>query len=264
MAFPKQRPAIGQPFWNKRPAIANAFALPGRLSRVSGEPAFDPTQIDGLLRYYVRPAGAIASATDGTGSVADGGAVAYWEDLSGNGQHAKQATADDQMLYRANHVVLGDCLESVSSDFLKWDTPISLQDFTLVCDVSVDNFPNENTVLVGSSAGNNNFIYISRGGADIGINAQGNNYSISFALSTATRYILTIVRSGTATNNIKAYVNNVLVGQTSGNSPLVNVDQLFARGAKFNKLDGACKAVLIYNVALTDKQRTNVYDFLAV
>ena len=56
---------------------AMVSVVQGRLLRVSGEPAFDPTQIDGLLRYYVRPVGAIASATDGTGSVADGGAVAF-------------------------------------------------------------------------------------------------------------------------------------------------------------------------------------------
>lgn len=231
----------------------------------SGE-RFLPSDIAGLQRWYQLPTGTIATATDGTGAVADGGLVAYWEDLSTNTDHAIQATVGDRLTYRTGHAVLGGCLESVSSDYLIWPTPITLNNFTCVWDVSADSFLSS-IVLSGSSASNFNYVGFLGDASNTCLSIFGNmggtNITIvlSAALLPATRYIVTLIRSGSA---VTVYVNNIAAGSTVDSHAWVNINQILCRGAKTTTFDGAIRAILLYNVALNEEQRGNVYSFLAV
>ncbi len=236
-------------------AILAAAVLSG------GRVPFTPPSITGLQRWYQRPTSAIFTEEDGTGTVSADGAVGWLQDLSGNNEPAKQATEGDRPLYRAAHAVLANSLESVNSDFLKWDTALALNDFTYFCVASFDTLSATPQVLLGSNAGNGNFLSLTS--TAFGFNAQNSTGTVAAVLATATKYVIAYVRSGTGANCISVYVNNVLAGQMTVTQQLQAIDQLFCRGAKASVLDGAFKSALLWNVALTAPQLTSVYTFLA-
>jgi hypothetical protein len=235
-----------------------------------GAATFTPSSITGLQRWYQRPTGAIFGVEDGTGAVAGGGAVGYWTDQSSNAAPAKQATAGDRPLYRTADAVLGDCIDFVSSDLLKWDSALALQDFTAVFEVVFDVWTlNEPRPLMGNSGSNSPYIYLADTSGNSAaeafrVSTVSGSYNLVLAseLATGTRYVLAVRRSGVAANNITFYVNGVSVGQASGNGVLT-VDQLGARGAKVSVLDGKMRAALIWDVAITDVQLASVHTFLA-
>lgn len=232
------------------------------LTVLSGGGVVDPLSVAGLQRYYIRPGSLIFTEEEGTGTVVADSEVGYWQDLSGNNEHGLQATSADRVLYRAADAQLGDSLDFVSSDFFSWTTTLALNDFSLFAVLTMDSLA-AFMPIIGSSASNNNTIGVSNA-TTLTINGSGTSYGItlSVTLLTATKYVIDITRSGTGTNNITARINNVAAGAQSGNNQVAAVNQIGNRGNKASVWDGRIKALAIYNVALSDGQRSGIYTYL--
>jgi hypothetical protein len=215
-----------------------------------------------LVRWFERPTANIASATNGTGIVADGGNIAYWQDLSSAAQHATQGTAGNQSLRRASDAQLGESIDFVSADALLWTTGLTLNDFTIFAVVSMDALGSF-MALIGNSSSNDNTVGVNTT-TRISLNGGGAAYNIdlSISIATATKYILCFRRGGVAANNITGYVDNVQRGQTSGNNALTGVNQIGLRNTNLSGWDGRMKALLIFNAALDSTARTAVHNYL--
>lgn len=83
------------------------MAMSPRLLRPRALGTFTPRMLSGLAAWYdaATPASMFDATTGGT-AVADGGAVARFEDLSGNGYHLTQGTANNRPL-RVDNVING-------------------------------------------------------------------------------------------------------------------------------------------------------------
>jgi hypothetical protein len=202
-----------------------------------------------LVRWFERPTANIA--------------VAYWQDIAASAEHAVQATADNRALRRTGDAQLGESLDFVSADSLKWTTALTLNDFTVFAVISMDALGSFMTII-GSSASNNNTMGVSTS-TGVSLNGSGAAYAVSLGvtLTTATKYVICFRREGLAANNISVYVNNTLAGQTSGNNAVAALDQIGIRGTNLSGWDGRMKAVMIFNAALGSTARTAVHDYLA-
>lgn len=239
------------------------FAPPGRQGGI-----FTPSSRSGLLRWYESGRSAVYQNSDGTGTVANGDPVGYWQDLSTYAEHGLQTTAGDKPLYRASDVTLGTpAIDFVSSDFLKWTTALTLTSFDLWAIVTFDTlgafsfYP-----LLGSSASDSNYVGITGNGTPGAVQANNyntNNANITLsggALATATKYIIEVTRSGSITT---CYINNVSQGTVSQAASLVAVDQLASRGNKTSTLDGKISVLLLYGAAPTADERDKTYLYLS-
>ena len=88
---------------------------------------FDPRSISGLAAWYdASSAETLFTATSGGSAVAGGGAVARWEDRSGNGFHLGQATANNRPLRITSAINGRDVLRfDGSNDFIERATTSS-------------------------------------------------------------------------------------------------------------------------------------------
>lgn len=101
-------------------------------TRASEFPYFRPTQIANCVGWWdASKSGTLFDATSGGSAVAADGAVARWEDCSGNGNHLTQGTSNNRPLRRAANINSLDTLDfDGTNDSLSLTTALDASVYT--------------------------------------------------------------------------------------------------------------------------------------
>lgn len=257
--------------------------------------AFVPTDISGLKLWLDASVGLFDATSGGSAVTTDGSSVARWEDQSGNGVHATQATSANRPVLKtaiknSKNVLRfdgsNDFLENVSTAFQ------GLTDLTMVT-VSAPNINiNSETFygIAGIAFTTNARVMMHYGGTSVGIAGEGTDprytWLCVFSGSNAEREASafeTNINSGTfslglgtyTTTGTELFYNGTSRGlnnaaQTGTFSSIIgptptNVD--FRVGQRFgtswgSHLNGDVAEVLIYDSVLTTAQRQDVETYL--
>ena len=122
------------------------WTLAQRAANATGGTAWAPSDVtSGTLKAWFKADAGI--------SVANGAAIPQWDDQSGNGRHATQATAADRPIYRTNRLNGLPGVEFVSSDSLVTALTASETDETVMAVVDMDSAATNPTLLGPSNTG---------------------------------------------------------------------------------------------------------------
>lgn len=196
-------------------------------------------------------------ATVGGNLVTANGAVAKWNDKSGNQNHATQSTLAYRPIRKTNVVNNKDALFP-TNQYFNLTTPINLSTHTIFAVFSRPSTGVWNTIIAYSGAstpygplwGTDNHIYFFPNASflDSGITTNVGNFIIS------------AVQNG---SNSNIFLNGIsvaagLLGTTS------NYDQIMTRGNNIsgNYFNGYFMELIILPYAASTEQRTNVENYL--
>lgn len=246
---------------------------------------FDPRSIAGLTLWMdASDSSTMFDATSGGSLVAADGAVARWEDKSGNGKHFTQGVANNRptrkVAVQGGKDVLRfngttNRLDSASAVLGSGATPV-----TLLCAIKFSSFTSFPEILevgnnprVGETTVGYQFIAFNDG-AMYCSNLGGNNqrYTAASALSAATWYALSYNSSGAAfsSSNPKFWRNGSTQASTRGTgtgTPNITASHVGRIGANLNGtvsqfLNGDIGELLAYTANLSDAERQAVENYL--
>lgn len=121
----------------------------------------------------------LATATDGTGAVTDGSAIAYCADLSGNGNHLLQATAGSRPTWSNTGYA------AFANDFMNVVWPLVAQPVTRLHRSYLGSWGTQQRLLSGDLAGrqisfqfsSSPLVYFSAGGTSVGVSVPLTQYN---------------------------------------------------------------------------------------
>lgn len=225
-----------------------------------GARAFVPTDIAGLQLWLKADAGTFQDAAKTTPASADTDPVGVWDDQSGNGKDATQATAGSKPLLKTNILNAKPVVRFDNVDDVLLHTAINLGTANTVFVVFIPR-GTVNDVILGGTSGNyapftaTTEVYYST-------NAGTQRYvSVSAsAWVTGQAYLIEIVRSGTS---VSFYRDGVQLGttQTLVVSENLTLSAIGAYADASIPTNGDIGEVLEYSAALSlaDRQRVRTY-----
>lgn len=231
--------------------------------RAAATTAFSPLSISGVAGWWdASKASSLFDATTGGSQVANGGAVARWEDLSGNARHLTQSTANNRPLRRVSQVNGLDAVEfDGTNDSVALSTPIAMSGgATLVI------------CLRRSGANNGGGLHSFYGTASPNVHPfSDGNYYDGFASTVRFSFPLAF-RSDThmysiiAGSDWRAYMNGAQVHQTSytaanqAGSPTPET-QSFGQGRNFFINAWMCE-MMFYSRGITVSELSALYAYI--
>ena len=225
-------------------------------------PTLDPASISGLAGWWdASDASTLYDATSGGSLVAADGAVARWEDKSGNLRHATQSTSAKRPLRSVAQVNGLDALTFDGTDDKFFYSGPSQSDATIFAVVRK---------VAGGSSYQGVFgfaktyaIYSQLSGANWGVynvNQSQNNPS-GVTLAPGTAYALTARRTS---SNRFLYTNGVLSAQVAGDSFSGYADVIGADADNTQVHKGVICELLAYTASLSDTDREQVETYLMI
>lgn len=228
--------------------------------RASG---FNPKSLSGLAGWYdASVASSLYDATSDGSAVAAGGAVARWEDISGNGRHLTQSTANNRPILAASkYKGRAACEFDGSNDQLLLASNLAMSAGATI-------------ILVSQKRSNNNSAMHSLRGSGTANHhpyTDGNAYDsfgvfnrLTFAF--AYRSDLLVWSAIAANANLAVYVDNAAKVNSSGIASANQTGsetQVVGSGTTTNWFwDGWIAEILMYSRALSATENTSVYNYL--
>jgi hypothetical protein len=240
--------------------------------------AFSPSFISGLQLWLdASDASTLYNATSGGSLVAADGGVARWEDKSGNGRHATQATSGSRPLRRAAGVNgLGALEFDGTNDWLSTSASVfsaltSLSWFAVVKNddsgannraVFGDRVNGDDGGLFFTKIGTSNILY-SRGSANASTRVDVSE-AVSFPTTTTMASMVTTSSSGTARRNgAPAGTNTTTTASVAYRNATAIGNSLDEDGQpSILWWDGLVCELVFYNAALSDAHRSTVESYL--
>lgn len=216
--------------------------------------AFDPRTIVGL-KFWLD-----ASRISG---LSDGAAVAQWDDSSGQGNHATQATAANQPVYKAG-VINGRPVVRFdgSNDSLRAPFGLAHQHtqfvvlrFVVAGGSPAGFFASDNTSYAGG------FIYT---GGKLCVYETGANFSEGSTETAGVASIQSFISASTGLN-YRHFKNGAEIVKTGTNNIGTGTPSQYVLGARANSTSFSncdIAEVLCYNSALSDSDRARVQNYL--
>jgi hypothetical protein len=211
------------------------------------------------------------NATTGGSLVAADGAVARWEDKSGNGRHATQETSGRRPLRKANQRNDLDAIEfNGTSHFLDFSSALSFAQYTsfavvkrssvsgtagVFCADDPDGIRASQAIRVNGAAPESISFSITTGGtatASSSLTVSANEWFVATARQTSSA--LAIYKNATAGASVSATHHSTAVSPTVGRV-LKNIADSFL-------WNGNIAEIIFYNSALSDADRAAVESYL--
>jgi hypothetical protein len=231
-----------------------------------------PETISGLQIWLdSSDASTLYNATTGGSLVAADGAVARWEDKSGNGRHATQATSGSRPLRKANQRNSLDAIEfNGTSHFLDFSSELSFTQYTafavvkrssvsgtagVFCADDGDGTRAAQMIRVNGGAPESISFSETMGGAataSSSLTVSANEWFVATARQTSSA--LAIYKNATAGASVSATHHSTAVSPTLGRV-LKNIADNFL-------WNGNIGEVIFYNSALSDAGRAAVESYL--
>ena len=190
--------------------------------------------------------------------------AAQWDDSSGNGHHAAQATGGDQAALSEGGLLFVES-EGDHYDLANSGVVVSSQEAFIVFIVCEFNSATQNSIL---GTGDTNIFLEFQTNRKIRFRAGGNTESCEYAagtFATGAKAVFAIQREAGGTGNINLFKNGSLIAPTNGqkdNTGAITFNELASRDSD-RFFDGIIHELLCYDTAdLTSDEITNINNYL--
>lgn len=214
--------------------------------------SFSPTQINGCLLWF---------AADRITGLADGSAVASWADLSGNGNHATQATSGNKPIFKTN-IVNGKPVvrfASASSKFLNLTTPFSNSALTFFAVIKATGFADASPILSGDT-GAFEYRYSSTRVQELIKSFVLNIGASSTALSTSA---FSLIDASYSSPNYAFRLNGAADGSGSNAQTPASPIKYLGNDNNAKYFDGDIAEIIVFDSALSTVNKQIVEAYLA-
>lgn len=205
-------------------------------------------------------------AVSGGALVGAGGTVARWEDKSGNGRHATQATLGNRPTRTVGAQNTRDVLRfDGTNHFLSYDGSfLANTNYTVFVGVTRSSARSSNFFLGGSTTTLNNAnLALGWRSSTVLTHAQwSNDYDITVPAYTSPTYQV-FTFSHSTTSSKKTHSNGVQIGSKADTSSLVSYNGAYIGFLNGNKFAGDIAEIIILPYAATDAQRQSIERYLA-
>lgn len=235
--------------------LSSAFYAPILKRAPAGAPAFSPSDVSGLVQWL---------NIDSLSGTSDGAAVGTWNDSSGVGKPATQATEENKPLYKLNMAPSGRAalvFQGNNNHRLStaaFDTPLS-QPYTTFFVLRFYDLANTAVALHGISGGNAGGVYIHSGAPSLRIYA-GAEFTMVSPVTTNWYAGMVLWNGATSIYRINGGAN------TTANTPGTQAITGLRLGVDSDGTSnpGPCHIgeVLIYSGAVSDVDKVKIFDYL--
>lgn len=235
-------------------------------------PSFQPSSVGSLLVWYdAADTSTLYDATTGGSTVSADGAVARWEDKSGNGNHATQATAASRPARKVSQINSLDSLY-FNSDFLSSSLQFANSAFSVfvVAYKTGQAGAGYNTWISEASGSSVGYLQLGMGvnNTYLAISKTGLATSESNLTSPSSASVMAYLSDGIASGNISVDVfkdgveaSSALTLSTLSTSASINIGA--SRAGAADLLVGHIAEVIIYSEKLSSANRTDVEGYLS-
>jgi hypothetical protein len=270
--------------WSPAPASASATGTAGQIAydgdyfyvavgnnqweraALSTWTNFTPATIAGLQAWYdASDASTLYDATSGGSLVAAGGAVARWQDKSGNGRHATQATSGSRPIRKSNQRNGLDALLFDGTNDMMSFNPISIPASHSVYQVYERQSGVQSFGIAGSPVSNRYAALWFSDGVLYQLGNNGGDFTTHGAASSATGYFLvSTIRVATTSISLRRNAVNVATVTTGAGvtDPASGEWALIGDRTDGNFHSGNLCEIIVYDSALSDTNRGLVESYL--
>jgi len=222
-------------------------------------------------------------ADAGTSTTANGTAVSSWNDVSGNNNHATQATSNNQPIYtsslmNAMPAIFFDNAASPNNDLMtivdadNLDNTNGLTILTVSRPTSIDAANARALISKRVDVGNNEsycLFYYTANHINVDLEGNDNRFATVTTFNPARDYVFSVLYDGTlaAGSRVKSYVNETVDGTTTESAATISNFASPVNIGSMNIGDGRpfggyiCE-VIIYTKALNNVERIIAHNYL--
>jgi hypothetical protein len=227
------------------------------------QPTFTPRRLAKLAAWYdASVSSSLFNATTGGSNVAPGDGVARWEDISGNGNHLTQSTANNRPTLNAAQFNGNDALDfDGSNDSMALTSAVPMSSGASIVVVSRKQTNNQGGLYSLTGFISSNHHPFTDGNAYDGF-ASSARFSFAQAFR-SDLYVWSVIAGSVKT----VYANNAILDQrayTPANQNATYPVQLIGTGRGDNTtcFDGWICEVLIFTRGITVAENTSLYTYL--